>query len=76
MATGLQRTRRDRLMAALEAAPEGLTTRELADRTGMTTAEARRNLQALSQQRMRLRSTYVRRSSRCTLHWQLLAEAR
>lgn len=75
MATALQDTRRQRLMAALEAAPRGLTTRELADRTAMSTAEARRNLQALSQQRMRLKSTYVQHGGRCSLHWQLLGGA-
>ena len=62
-------------MAELEAAPRGLTTRQLADRTGMSTAEARRNLQALSQQRMQLKSTYVQDAGRCTLHWQLLGAA-
>ena len=75
MATALQNRRRERLMAALEAAPRGLTTRQLADRCGMSTAEARRQLHALSQQRMRLKSTYVQHGGRCTLHWQLLGAA-
>ena len=72
MATALQGTRRERLMAALEAAPDGLTTRELADRCGLTTADARRQLQALSQQRMRLRFSPIRQGSRIVLHWRLV----
>jgi len=73
MATALQDTRRERLMTALEAAHDGLTTRELADRCAMTTADARRQLQALSEQRMRLRCSPIRQGSRCVLHWRLLA---